>query len=69
MGGKLSQADIFLYHLAKWAFAPNAWGPGNAAACALIAASPKVAKIVAAVAAIPAIAAWEEARTSKGEAF
>ena len=68
-GGKLSQADVALYHLATHAFLPNMWSPGNAEAIAAIKASPKVGAIVAAVAAIPGVAAWEAGRAARGEVF
>ena len=74
VGGKLSQADVFLYHLATWFFEPTPWTteaakPTNASAKALVHASPKVAAIVAAVKALPGVAAHEAGRAARGEAF
>ena len=69
-GGKLSQADVVLYHLATHTHQPNPFGnPGNPEALALIRASPKVAAIVANVAALPGVAAWEAGRAARGEIF
>ena len=69
VGGKLSQADVYIYHLATWAFSPNLWGPGNVPASDLLKANGKVAKIVATVAALPGVAAWEAGRAARNEQF
>lgn len=69
VGGKLSQADVFLYHLATHALGPSAFGPGNPPAQEALKASPKVGAIIRAVAANNGVAAWEAARSSRGEAF
>ena len=74
VGGKLSQADIFLYHFATCFFEPNlrtseAAKPFNASAKALVHASPKVKAIADAVAKIPGVAAHEAGRAARGEAF
>ncbi len=69
VGGKTSQADVVLYHAAHYLWAANIWSPGNAAASALIKASPKIAAIIANVAALPGIAAWEAGREARKEPF
>ena len=68
-GGKLSYADIMLYHLATHTHLPSPWGAGDPATLAAIRASPKVAAIVANVAALPGVAAWEAGRAARGEVF
>jgi glutathione S-transferase len=68
-GGKLSQADVVLYHLATHTHLPTPWGAGDPATLAAIRASPKVAAIVANVAALPGVAAWEAGRPARGEVF
>ena len=67
--GKLSLADVLLYHFAHYANAANAFGPGLPAAGALVAAAPKAAKILAVVAANKGVAAWEAGRAARGEQF
>ena len=69
VGGKLSAADVALYHFALWANAPSAFGPGLPAAGALVAAAPRLGAIVKAVAANAHVAAWEAGRAARGEAF
>ena len=67
-GGKLSQADVVLYHLATHALQSNMFGnPGNDAAIQAIKASPKVGAIVAHVASLPGVAAWEAGRVGRAE--
>jgi glutathione S-transferase len=69
VGGRTSQADIVLYHAAHYLFAPSLFGPGNPPAAALIKASPKIAAIVAGVAALPGVVAWEAGRAARDEPF
>ena len=69
VGGKLSLADVTLYHLVTHALAPSIWGPGAGDAVSAIKASPKAGAIIAAVAALPGIAAWEAARPARSEVF
>lgn len=70
VGGKLSQADIVLYHFATHYFSPSAFNNGgNPAAAALVHASPKVASIIATVKALPGIASWEAGRAARAEPF
>jgi glutathione S-transferase len=69
VGGKVSQADVVLYHLAHYLWAPSLFGPGNPAAAALVKASPKIAAIVANVAKLPGVAAWEAGREARKEPF
>ena len=70
VGGKLSLADILLYYFATLGNAPNFFSPaGCPAATAAAKASPKVAKIVATVAANEHVAAWEAGREGRNERF
>lgn len=69
VGGKLSLADVLLFYFAGTGNVPTLFGPGCADAIAACAAEPKIAAIVAKVAAIPAVAAWEEGRVARGEKF
>lgn len=64
VGSKLSLADVQLY-----AFFQNYYEAERARAHACLAAAPHTAALVARVAALPAIAAWEAARPSRGEVF
>jgi hypothetical protein len=58
-----------VYHFAHYAFVPTAFGTGNAAAAEKVKASPKVASIIATVAALPGVAAWEAGREARKEPF
>ena len=69
VGGKLSVADVMLYHFAVWGNAPSAFGPGLPAAGALVAAASKAGAIVKAVAANAGVAAWEAGRAARNESF
>ena len=54
---------------AHYLWAPSLFGPGNPAASALVKASPKIAAIIANVAALPGVVAWEAGREARKEPF
>jgi glutathione S-transferase len=63
VGGKLSLADVYLYHFFTIRVAEDE------KAQAVLQAHPKVAAVVAATAAVPGIAAWEAGRAARNEKF
>jgi glutathione S-transferase len=70
VGGKLSLADILLFYFATCGNASNLFNPaGCPAAIAAAKASPKVAKIIASVAANENVAKWEAGREGRNERF
>lgn len=71
VGGRLSMADILLYHLAVIYFEPQAFFgiSGYPEAAAALLASPKISKIVATVGSNPGIIAWNANRLRRGDVF